>query len=185
MKISYNFIIAILILTTTLSSLRILVLHNRLENIYEEHSGLHSDLRLYLHSLTNNSINIRNVEISTITGDTILVNNSEIPIFIYHFHTNECCTCIDQHISELLEISKNTTNFDILVTTNKENVNYLKKIAKIKQDTKLNFGFLVTSEINQSFFLKIKKGGKMTNTYYPDNNNYKSTKRYLKNIVKN
>jgi hypothetical protein len=143
---------------------------------------MHLESENYLTSLIRRNNLYADSKIILEKGDTILLTEMKKPSLCYSFSSNDCMSCIEENIFGLIELAKSNTHSNIYIMTTSENMSYLRMMSKIQDISTLNFCYWAfENSNNESFYFMIFKDGEISNIYYPQKNEWDSTKKYLNN----
>ncbi|WP_423128787.1 hypothetical protein [Gaoshiqia sp. Z1-71] len=147
--------------------------HNDLNQILTESGN-------YLTSLTSQPHNYVSSKILLVSNDTLNLLDSNVKGLFYIFSQNDCVTCIEENIFTLIDYTKKASTQNVYIISTKENIRYLKLLAKVYRYNSLNFGWLMNSvDIPASCYFKKYDNGMISNTYYPIKGEFACTKKYL------
>jgi hypothetical protein len=137
------------------------------------------EVKIYLNSLVNNSINHNDVEIRLITGDTL--NSGSYGLYFY-FTPTECKSCVEEIIFFLKYFVKFSSIEPVYILSTTDKKQYLSFLSEInKFNPEIHFGHLLNN-LSQTCFWMINKNGCLSNVFYPVRGEFLSTQKYLETL---
>lgn len=135
----------------------------------------------YLNSLTNTANDVHDQNIILISGDTIKMNTLKGECFFYFYSNNDCMTCVNDNIHEVINLAENTKN-NLYVITTYERIHDLYLFQRKTKLKRLHLGYVQNCSITNSFFLIKFNNGEFSNSYYPIKGEEFATDKYLNKI---
>lgn len=183
MKYSYPLILFLLAMMTVFNYMKLNTANDKIEKYDKVNRKLQNDSENYLSSLTGYSAGYSGSNIMLITGDTLnFADRSGFGLYFF-FSSNDCMTCVEENVFELIKLAKGTKPFPVYIFTTKENRRYIELLSRANDIKSISYGFCTEeSQILSHHYFYVSDNGEISNTYYPEKGNFGSTKRYLENI---
>jgi hypothetical protein len=183
MKLLISLSILLLFFLTAGSYIKLVNTSNQLEDSKTQNIILDKTVANYLHSLLNQSIDHSNSTYFLITGDTIRNTNIRKPSLFYLFSPEDCASCVEENILNLVELSKKNDSISIYIISSKEKLHYLSLMARSYTSNTLHLGYILGDEKIFISHYCIMEDGPTSNSYYPLKGYFESTKRYLESAI--